>query len=71
MKYTHRTDGDKKPLIKKAVPVLLILLVAGGVWVWRVKFESEKPAVSLAGESRFLGPELNLRARTGKAGWPR
>ncbi len=68
MKYSHRTADEKKPLVKRAVPVLLILLAAGGVWVWLAKFESEKPAVSLAGESRFVGPELNLRAEDRKSG---
>ncbi len=56
MKYSHRTANDKKPFVKKAIPVLLILFAAGGVWVWLVKFESEKPAVSLAGESPSSGP---------------
>ena len=68
MRYSHRTARDKKPFVMRAVLVLLILLVAGGVWVWLVKFESEKPAVSLAGESRFLGPVLNLRAEDKKSG---
>ena len=56
MRYSHRTARDKKPFVMKAVLVLLILLVAGGVWVWIVKFESEKPAVSLAGKAVSSGP---------------
>ena len=36
MKYSHRTVDDKKPFVKKAIPVLLILFAAGGVWVWLV-----------------------------------
>jgi murein DD-endopeptidase MepM/ murein hydrolase activator NlpD len=68
MRHSYRKTGDKKPFIKRAIPVLLILLVAGAVWLWLVKFESEKPDVSLAGESRFVGPELNLRAEDRKSG---
>ncbi len=68
MRYSHRSDGDKKPIVMRAVLVLLILLVAGGIWVGLVKFESEKPAVSLAGESGFVGPVLNLRAEDRKSG---
>jgi hypothetical protein len=68
MRYSRRTAGDKKPFISRVVLVLLILLVAGGIWVWLVKFESERPAVSLAGESRFLGPALNLSAEDRKSG---
>jgi hypothetical protein len=50
------------------VPVLFVLLAAGGAWLWLVKFESEKPAVSLVGESRFVAPELKLRAEDRKSG---
>jgi murein DD-endopeptidase MepM/ murein hydrolase activator NlpD len=68
MRHSYRKKGDKKPFVKRAVPFLLVLLAAGGVWLWLVKFESEKPAVSLAGKSRFLGPELNFRAEDRKSG---
>lgn len=68
MRYSYRTAGDKKPFVKRAVPVLLVLLAAGGAWLWLVKFESEKPAVSLVGESRFVAPELKLRAEDRKSG---
>jgi len=54
--------------LKRAVPVLFVLLAAGGAWLWLVKFESEKPAVSLVGESRFVAPELNLRVEDRKSG---
>ena len=68
MNYSFRTTGDKKPFVKRAVPFLLPLLVAGGALLWLLKFESEKPAVSLAGENRFLGPELKLRVEDRKSG---
>ena len=68
MRYSYRTAGDKKPFVNRAVPVLLVLLSAGGAWLWLVKFESEKPAVSLVGESRFVAPELKLRAEDRKSG---
>jgi len=68
MSYSYRTASDKKPFVKRAVPFLLLLLVAGGALLWLLKFESEKPAVSLAGESRFVAPELNLRVEDRKSG---
>jgi len=68
VRYSYRTTGDKKPFVKRAVPFLFILLVAGGTWLWLVKFESEKPSVSLAGESRFVPPELKLRVEDRKSG---
>jgi murein DD-endopeptidase MepM/ murein hydrolase activator NlpD len=68
MRYSCRAAGDKKPFVSRAVPVLLILVAAGGAWLWLVKFESEKPAVSLAPKSRFVAPELNLRAEDRKSG---
>jgi murein DD-endopeptidase MepM/ murein hydrolase activator NlpD len=67
MRYSIRKSGEKKHFAKRAVPILLILLVAGGVWLWLVKFESEKPAVSV-GEGRFLGRELKLAAEDRKSG---
>ncbi len=68
MSNSYRTTGDKKPFVKRAIPFLLLLLVAGGALLWLLKFESEKPAVSLAGENRFVGPDLNLRIEDRKSG---
>jgi murein DD-endopeptidase MepM/ murein hydrolase activator NlpD len=68
MRYRYRKSGDNTPFLKRAVPVLLVLLAAGGVWLWLVKFESEKPAVSLAPESRFVAPELKLSVQDRKSG---
>lgn len=68
MRSYQRSADDKKPFFKRAAPFLLIVLVAGGVLLWLFKFESEKPAVGLAAEGRFVPAELKLRVEDRKSG---
>jgi len=65
----YRTREPRKGIpLKKVVLLVLPLIVAGGVWFWLVKFESEKPTVILLNETRYIEPELALRVEDRKSG---
>jgi murein DD-endopeptidase MepM/ murein hydrolase activator NlpD len=54
--------------MKKVILFVLPLIAAGGVWLWQVKFESEKPAVILLKEAHYIEPELGFHAEDRKSG---
>jgi len=65
--YRNRESRKKIPL-KKVILFVLPLIVVGLGWLWLVKFESEKPVVTLLKETQYIGPELGLRVEDGKSG---
>lgn len=57
-----------KKIFKKARWLLIPAALAAGVWLWIVKFESEKPAVRLIPDTPALGREFAFRAEDQKSG---
>ena len=57
-----------KKALKKARWLLIPAALAAGVWLWVVKFESEKPAVRLFRDAPALGREFAFRAEDQKSG---
>ncbi|MCX6560819.1 MAG: M23 family metallopeptidase [Candidatus Aminicenantes bacterium] len=53
--------------LKKIIPILLVVLIGGGLWLKLVKFESGKPWVTVEG-GEALGPELAFKAGDAKSG---
>jgi murein DD-endopeptidase MepM/ murein hydrolase activator NlpD len=65
----YRTRESRQGIPKKKVILFALpLIVAGGVWLWLVKFESEKPAVQLLKDTQYIESELGFRAEDGKSG---
>jgi murein DD-endopeptidase MepM/ murein hydrolase activator NlpD len=48
--------------------IVIILVGAGGVWVYRVKFEGEKPAVQILPDKKFLGQNFSVIVEDRKSG---
>jgi len=67
-KYYRTRESRKGIPKKKIILILLPLIIVGGGWLWLVKFESEKPIVTLLKETQFIEPELGFSAEDGKSG---
>jgi len=57
-----------KKALKKIRWIAVPVVLGTGVWLWLVKFESEKPVVLGLPETATLGRELKIRAEDRKAG---
>jgi len=53
---------------KRALPIVALVLVGGGVWLRLTKFESAKPSVRLEQENAIVGRELGLKVGDSKSG---
>jgi len=51
-----------------AVAILVIALVAGGAWVFWVKFEGEKPTLQLLPDKQYIGRSLSVKVEDRKSG---
>ena len=66
---SYRTRESRQGISKKKVILLALpLLIVGGVWLRLVKFEFEKPEITLLKETRFIESEMGFRAEDGKSG---
>jgi hypothetical protein len=54
--------------IKKVLPVLIVVIIGGGVWLKLTKFESGKPWIRPAVDAEVLGKDLVFRAGDAKSG---
>jgi len=57
-----------KKLKKRLLPILIVVLVAAGVWLKIAKFESGKPWVRFDKETALLGEDLGFKAGDDKSG---
>jgi len=64
----EENDGPMKKILKKARWLVFPVVLAAGVWLWVVKFESEKPSIRLLRDAPALGRELVLRVEDQKSG---
>ncbi len=53
--------------LRKTLPILLLILIAGGITAKLTVFESGKPWIEIAG-GEALGPELKIKAGDAKSG---
>ncbi len=66
---SRRDDGSHaKGILKVIIPLAALAVVGGGIYLKVAKFESGKPAVTLAPDAKFLGPEIAVRAEDARSG---
>lgn len=47
---------------------VIVIFLAGGLWIWIVKFEQEKPVIQILPDKPYLGQKLDLQISDEKSG---
>ncbi len=53
---------------KVVLAILVVMVAAGGSWVYLVKFEREKPSVQILPDKKYLGQNLTVVVQDQKSG---